>query len=123
MSAVTVLCDRIADVGGAERYWQTVLPALGARGVHIRLLGREVSDATNFGASARKAEEEWHNTTNHYRVQAFSAAPALNVMPSGDGVEVQIRYITRAYERHEMRKKLYEAVVKLMHGKPEAVQQ
>jgi small-conductance mechanosensitive channel len=74
-------------------------------------------------ASARKAEEEWHNTTNHYRVQAFSAAPALNVMPSVDGVEVQIRYITRAYERHEMRKKLYEAVVKLMHGKPEAVQQ
>ena len=74
-------------------------------------------------ASARKAEEEWQNTTNHYRVQAFSAAPALNVLPSGDGVEVQIRYITRAYERHEMRKKLYEAVVKLMHGKPEAVHQ
>jgi small-conductance mechanosensitive channel len=74
-------------------------------------------------ASARKAEEEWHNTTNHYRVQAFSAAPALNVLPSGDGVEVQIRYITRAYERHEMRKRLYEAVVNLMHGKREAVKQ
>jgi small-conductance mechanosensitive channel len=72
-------------------------------------------------ASARKAEEEWQNTTNHYRVQAFSAAPALNVLPSGDGVEVQIRYITRAYERHEMRKRLYEAVVQLMHGKREAV--
>ncbi|SRR6266849_1738416 len=72
-------------------------------------------------ASAQKAEEEWQHTTNRYRVQAFSAAPALNVMPSGDGVEVQIRYITRAYERHEMRKKLYEAVVQLMHGKREAV--
>ena len=74
-------------------------------------------------ASARKAEEEWKHTANHYRVKAFSAAPALNVLPSGDGVEVQIRYITRAYERHEMRKRLYEAVVKLMHGKREAVQQ
>lgn len=73
-------------------------------------------------ASARKAEEEWKTTANHYRVQAFSAAPALNVMPSGDGVEVQIRYITRAYERHEMRKRLYEAVVQLMHGKRETVQ-
>ncbi len=73
-------------------------------------------------ASARKAEEEWKNTANHYRVKAFSAAPALNVLPSGDGVEVQIRYITRAYERHEMRKRLYEAVVKLMHGKREAVE-
>jgi small-conductance mechanosensitive channel len=74
-------------------------------------------------ASARKAEEEWKNTANHYRVQAFSAAPALNVLPSGDGVEVQIRYITRANERHEMRKRLYEAVVQLMHGKREAVKQ
>jgi small-conductance mechanosensitive channel len=74
-------------------------------------------------ASAAKAEEEWKNTTNRYRVQAFSAAPALNVMPSGDGVEVQIRYITRAYERHEMRKRLYEAVVQLMHGKREAVKE
>jgi small-conductance mechanosensitive channel len=72
-------------------------------------------------ASARKAEEEWKNTANHYRVKAFSATPALNVLPSGDGVEVQIRYITRAYERHEMRKRLYEAVVKLMHGKRETV--
>jgi hypothetical protein len=74
-------------------------------------------------ASVHKAEEEWRHTTNHYRIQAFSAAPALNVLPSGDGVEVRIRYITRAYERHEMRKRLYEAVVKLLHGKWEAVKQ
>ena len=50
-------------------------------------------------------------------MQAFSAAPALNVLPSGDGVEVRVRYITPAHERHEMRKKLYEAMVRLMHGK------
>jgi small-conductance mechanosensitive channel len=74
-------------------------------------------------ASVHTAEEEWRHTTNHYRIQAFSAAPALNVLPSGDGVEVRIRYITRAYERHEMRKRLYEAVVKLLHGKWEAVKQ
>jgi hypothetical protein len=34
---------------------------------------------------------------------------------------VHVRYITRAYERHESRKRLYEAVVQLMHGKREAV--
>jgi small-conductance mechanosensitive channel len=68
-------------------------------------------------ANARKAEEEWQHTTNRYRVQAFSAAPALNVLPSGDGVEIQVRYITRANERHEMRKRLYATVLELMHGK------
>jgi small-conductance mechanosensitive channel len=74
-------------------------------------------------ASAGKAEAEWRNTTTRYRVQAFSAKPAINVFPSGDAVEVRVRYITRAYERHEMRKRLYEGVVKLMHESREAVRQ
>jgi hypothetical protein len=59
--------------------------------------------------------------TIRYRVQAFSAVPAINVQPSGSGVEVRVRYITRAYERHETRKRLYEAMVELLHGKREAV--
>jgi hypothetical protein len=31
---------------------------------------------------------------------------------------VRLRYITRAYERHETRKRLYEAVVAMLRGKP-----
>ncbi len=42
MGTVTVLCDRVADVGGAERYWETVLPALAARSSSVRVLAREV---------------------------------------------------------------------------------
>ena len=71
--------------------------------------------------SGIKAEEEWAQTTTRYRVQSFSAKPAINVRPSGSGVEVSVRYITRAYERHETRKRVYAAVVELMHGKREAV--
>jgi small-conductance mechanosensitive channel len=73
--------------------------------------------------NARKAEEEWHSTTTRYRVQAFSATPAINVRPIGSGVEVRVRYITRAYERHETRQRLYDAVVALMHGKREEIKQ
>jgi len=73
--------------------------------------------------NARKAEEEWSRTTTRYRVQSISAAPAINVRPIGSGVEVSIRYITRAYERHETRKRVYAAVLELMHGKREAVKQ
>jgi small-conductance mechanosensitive channel len=68
-------------------------------------------------ANAKKAEQEWQGTTTRYHVQAFSAEPAINVQPSGSGVEVRVRYITRAYERHETRKRLYEAVVAMMRGK------
>ncbi len=53
MPAITVLCDRVGDAGGAERYWETVLPALARRGVSVRLLAREVGDAARFGVPAR----------------------------------------------------------------------
>src|ERR1035438_699513 len=53
---------------------------------------RYASDLKETETNAHKAEEEWQQTTNRYRVQAFSAAPALNVMPSGDAVEVQVRF-------------------------------
>jgi small-conductance mechanosensitive channel len=80
-----------------------------------KLVGKETE------ANAKKAELEWQSTTAHYKVKGFSAEPAINVRPTGSGVEVRIRYITRASERHETRKRLYEAVVQLMHGKREAV--
>jgi small-conductance mechanosensitive channel len=68
-------------------------------------------------ASAKIAESEWRTTTSRYRVQAFSAAPAIQVVPTGGGIEVVVRYITRAHERHESRRRLYQAVVELLHGK------
>ena len=67
--------------------------------------------------NAKLAEEEWKRTTSKYRVQAFSAQPGINVRPSSNGIEVRIRYITRAYQRHEVRRGLYQSVVELMHGK------
>ncbi len=72
--------------------------------------------------NASKAEAEWQQATSKYRVQTLSARPGINVVPTAAGIEVHVRYITRAYERHEARRRLYEAVVELMHGKREAVQ-
>jgi small-conductance mechanosensitive channel len=77
----------------------------------------EQETATN----AAKAEAEWKETTSRYRAKTLSAVPGMNVLPTGGGIEVRIRYITRAYERHDTRKRLYEAIVSLMHGKREAV--
>lgn len=53
MRAITVLCDRVGDVGGAERYWETVLPALAGKSVRVRVLAREISGNSRFGAGAR----------------------------------------------------------------------
>ncbi len=72
-------------------------------------------------ANASKAEAEWQQATAKYRVQALSAVPGINVVPTAAGIEVHVRYITRANERHEVRKRMYEAIVEMMHGKRETV--
>ncbi len=68
-------------------------------------------------ANAQLAEQEWRKTTTRYRVQAFSAVPGINVVPTAGGIELDVRYITRAYERHETRRRLSQAIVELMHGR------
>jgi hypothetical protein len=72
---------------------------------------------------AKTAEEEWSRATSHYRVDPVSLAPAINVRPTTSGVELHIRYITRANERFATRTKLYTALVGLLHKRqiPEAV--
>ncbi|MBV8300218.1 MAG: glycosyltransferase family 4 protein [Candidatus Eremiobacteraeota bacterium] len=52
MPAITVLCDRVGDVGGAERYWETVLPVLASHG-SVSLLARDLSGAAPPGVATR----------------------------------------------------------------------
>jgi glycosyltransferase involved in cell wall biosynthesis len=52
MGSVAVFCDRVGIAGGAERYWETVIPALRARGVDVRLFAREVSAPARPGIDA-----------------------------------------------------------------------
>jgi small-conductance mechanosensitive channel len=66
-------------------------------------------------ANAQSAEREWQKATSHYRVHSVSAAPAINLRPTTAGVEVHVRYITRASERYATRTKLYQALVELLH--------
>jgi small-conductance mechanosensitive channel len=71
-------------------------------------------------ANTHAAEEEWQKASTRYKVQNFSAKPAINLRPTGSGVEVHVRYITRAQERQATRAHLYEAIVELLHGREAA---
>jgi len=70
--------------------------------------------------SARLAEDEWRRSTRQYGLSQFSADPAINLRPSGAGIDLVIRYITRASERFETRNRLYQRVIDVMH-KPSAL--
>jgi len=74
-----------------------------------------VSEAT--AESARQAEQEWQRAVPVQRGEKFSGAPGINVKPVVGGVEIAIRYITRAHERFVLRGKLYQAAVDLLGEK------
>jgi len=67
--------------------------------------------------SAREAEREWQRAVPAQRDKVFSGTPSVNVKPVVGGVEIAIRYITRANERFLLRAKLYQAAVDLLGEK------
>jgi small-conductance mechanosensitive channel len=70
--------------------------------------------AEDTAENARLAEEEWERVTPAYAKRSFTAAPSMTVRPGVQGVNVLVRYITRANERQEVRSRLYRAVVELL---------
>jgi glycosyltransferase involved in cell wall biosynthesis len=46
---LTVLLDRAGVAGGAERYWQIVVPALREAGLDVRLIARTVTESRRYG--------------------------------------------------------------------------
>jgi small-conductance mechanosensitive channel len=67
--------------------------------------------------SARQAEQEWQRAVPAQRSKTFSGTPGVNVKPVIGGVEISVRYITRANERFQLRAKLYQAAVDLLGQK------
>jgi small-conductance mechanosensitive channel len=61
------------------------------------------------------AEQEWQRSS-HNRIKSFTADPAINVRPTSSGIEIHVRYITRAQERFAVRTRLYEKMVEVLHG-------
>jgi hypothetical protein len=78
----------------------------------VNAITEEVVEAT--AESARQAEQEWQRAVPAQRAKVFSGKPAVNVKPVVGGVEIGVRYITRANERFLLRAKLFQAAVDLL---------
>ncbi|MBZ5566146.1 MAG: mechanosensitive ion channel [Acidobacteriia bacterium] len=68
---------------------------------------------------AQLAEKDWEHVTRRYGVRVFSADPTVDVRATEEGLEVTVRYITRAAERYEVRSRLGHAAIRLLHGRGE----
>jgi small-conductance mechanosensitive channel len=67
--------------------------------------------------SARLAEQEWNRGKHTAGLARLSAEPTVAMRPAGSGVDIQVRYVTRALGRYEVRDRLYRHVIELLQGK------
>ena len=81
----------------------------------IDALQKKVLEAT--AETAKQAEQEWKSAASSRDMKALSAAPAINLKPVVGGVEIAVRYVTRANERYQLRAKLYQAAVEILGHK------
>lgn len=87
----------------------------------VDAIQKKVVEVTTEGA--RQAEREWRTASKSREMSSLTAAPAINIRPVVGGIELAVRYITRANERYQMRSKLYEAAVNLLGQKAPALQE
>jgi small-conductance mechanosensitive channel len=69
------------------------------------------------GENSQLAESEWKRGTRGDSLSRFSGAPVVHLRPNGTGTDVQVRYITRASERFELRNRLYREAFDLLQEK------
>lgn len=100
--------------------WDEIKVSIPA-GAKVHPLVEQVYEATVEAteADAKMAEAEWKRVTHETGAPQFSAMPSVNMRPAGAGVDLVVRYITRAGVRLQKRNHLFETIVDLMQAKTE----
>lgn len=92
---------------------QVTLPTTGDPYQMAQQIRQTVERETEVDANA--AEQDWERVTRQYGTRPFSAKPAVDLRPSVNGLTVVVRYITRAPQRYEMKSRLFDVIVDLLH--------
>jgi small-conductance mechanosensitive channel len=92
---------------------QIALPAAGDPYQITRQIHEIVERATE--ADANQAEKDWERVTHQYGMRPFSAKPLTDLQPGANGLDVVVRYITRAPQRRDVKSRLFQAIVELLH--------
>jgi len=81
----------------------------------IDAIQKRVLEATQ--ATAKEAADELKSAAGNRDIGAFSAEPSINLKPVLGGIELSVRYITKASQRSQLRTKLNQAAVELLGKK------
>lgn len=79
----------------------------------IELIHKAVLEQT--GKESELAEQEWKRLARATGLSQFSAAASVNMRPSAAGIDILVRYVTRANTRYDVRNRIYQRVIELLH--------
>jgi small-conductance mechanosensitive channel len=64
--------------------------------------------------NASQAEMEWKRGAHGSTLSRFSATSVESLRPSASGIDVLVRYVTRASERFDLRNRLYQRLIEVL---------
>jgi small-conductance mechanosensitive channel len=82
----------------------------------IELIRKAVVEETDADTSL--AEAEWKRDSTKSALGQLSAEPAVEMRPGASGIDIVVRYVSRATDRFDTRNRLYERVVALLQNPP-----
>jgi len=82
----------------------------------IELVHKAVLQETE--SEARQAEQEWKRVARHNGLANLTTAPAVDMRPGANGIDIVVRYVTRAADRFEVRNRLYQRFIELLNKPP-----
>ncbi|NYF78034.1 mechanosensitive ion channel family protein [Granulicella arctica] len=86
----------------------------------IERIHKVVLDET--AKDTEQAERELQRASQQHGVTQFSATPSVDMRPASSGIDIVVRYVTRAGDRLEMRNRLYQSVIGLMRVPAPAIE-
>jgi len=94
------------------------IPEAGSVDALIERIQESVMEETEENAGA--AEKEWRSGAPGGSLSRYSTKPTVNMRPAASGIDVHVRYVTRASGRIEMRNRLYHRVLELLRAQTQA---
>lgn len=71
---------------------------------------------------AAGAAEDWDRVASKYGSSSFSSKPSVQLRPSAMGLDVVVKYITRAPRRDQVKSRLFQVIVDLLHKRADTVE-
>ena len=88
------------------------MPATADPRAMVDRIQKAVLEETQEGAGI--AVQEWKRGTHSNNLSRFTTTPVVNLLPSASGFNIQVRYVTRAATRFDVRTSLYRRVFDLL---------